>query len=90
MDVFVPNIFSPNGDGYNDLLEIQGPRLFNYTIEIYDRWGKKVFQSTEQKEYWDGTIKGKPLAPQTFVYMLTGETVLGERVSQQGNVSIIK
>lgn len=90
MDVFVPNIFSPNGDGYNDLLEIKGPRLFNYSIEIYDRWGKRVFTSDEMKDFWDGTINGTELAPQTFVYMLSGETVLGERVVKEGNVSIIK
>ncbi|MEX1001550.1 MAG: gliding motility-associated C-terminal domain-containing protein [Crocinitomicaceae bacterium] len=90
MDVFVPNIFSPNGDGHNDFLEVKGPRLFNYSIEVYDRWGKKVFVSTEQKEYWDGTLNGKELTPQTFVYVIKGETVLGERIALQGNVSIIK
>ncbi|MFT4600702.1 MAG: gliding motility-associated-like protein [Arenicella sp.] len=90
MDVFVPNIFSPNGDGFNDNLQVYGPRLFNYQIEIYDRWGKRVFRSDEQKDYWDGTINGSNLSPQTFVYMLSGETVLGERIVQEGNVSIIK
>ena len=90
MDVFVPNIFSPNGDGHNDFLEVKGPRLFNYTIEVYDRWGKKIFVSNEQKDYWDGTLNGKELPPQTFVYMIKGETVLGERVVKEGNVSIIK
>jgi len=90
MDVFVPNIFSPNGDGYNDNLQVYGPRLFNYQIEIYDRWGKRVFRSNEQKDYWDGTINGSYLSPQTFVYMLSGETVLGERIVQEGNVSIIE
>ena len=90
MDVFVPNIFSPNGDGWNDVLEVKGPRLFNYTIEIYDRWGKRVFISDEQKDFWDGTLNGSLLAPQTFVYMISGETVLGERIIKEGNVSIIK
>lgn len=90
MDVFIPNIFSPNGDGYNDFLEVLGPRLFNYKIEIFDRWGKRVFVSDEQKNYWDGTLNGSTLEPQTFVYMLSGETVLGERIVREGNVSIIK
>jgi gliding motility-associated-like protein len=90
MDVFVPNIFSPNGDGFNDYLEVFGPRLFNYQIEIYDRWGKRVFRSDEQKDFWDGTLNGSSLSPQTFVYMLSGETVLGERIVQEGNISIIK
>ncbi|UKN03529.1 gliding motility-associated C-terminal domain-containing protein [Paracrocinitomix mangrovi] len=90
MDVFVPNIFSPNGDGWNDVLEIKGPRLFNFTIEIYDRWGKRVYYADEQKDFWDGTMNGKPLEPQTFVYMLKGETVLGDKIVIEGNVSIIK
>jgi len=90
MEVFVPNIFSPNGDGWNDLLEIKGPRLFNYYIQIYDRWGKVVYESTEQKEYWDGKLNGSELAPQTFVYMLSGESVLGDKISKEGNVTIIK
>lgn len=90
MEVFVPNIFSPNGDGHNDYLVINGPRLFNYYIQIYDRWGKLVFESTEQKEYWDGKLNGNDLAPQTFVYMLSGETVSGDRISVEGNVTTIK
>lgn len=90
MEVYVPNIFSPNDDGFNDVLVVKGPRLFNYYIEIYDRWGKKVFVSTEQKDYWDGKFEGQTLAPQTFVYVLSGETVLGEKISKQGNVTIIK
>ena len=90
MEVFVPNIFSPNGDGSNDLLEIKGPRLFNYYIQIYDRWGKVVFESTEQKEYWDGKLNGAELAPQTFVYVLSGESVLGDKITKEGNVTIIK
>jgi len=90
MEVFVPNIFSPNGDGWNDLLEVKGPRLFNYYIQIYDRWGKVVFESTEQKEYWDGKLNGSELAPQTFVYLLSGESVLGDKISKEGNVTIIK
>jgi gliding motility-associated-like protein len=90
MDVFVPNIFSPNGDGFNDYLVVYGPRLFNYQIEIYDRWGKKIFISDEQKDYWDGKLNGSELSPQTFVYMLSGETVLGQRIVMEGNVSIIK
>ena len=90
MDVFVPNIFSPNGDGYNDYLVVDGPRLFNYKIEIFDRWGKLVFTSVEQKNTWDGKLDGNELSPQTFVYIIRGETVLGEKINQTGNVSIIK
>lgn len=90
MEVFVPNVFSPNGDGSNDYLVVHGPRLFEFKIEIYDRWGKKIYQTEEQKEYWDGTFNDKILPPQTFVYIITGITVLGEEVRKEGNTTIIK
>jgi len=90
MEVFIPNVFSPNDDGSNDYLVVDGPRLFNYKIEIYDRWGKRVFISTEQKDSWDGKFNGNPLAPQTFVYMVKGETVLGEEIQLSGNITIVK
>jgi gliding motility-associated-like protein len=90
MEVFIPNVFSPNGDGIHDVFEIKGPRLFNFTLLIYDRWGKLVYETNDQKDYWDGTFKGKFLAEQTFVYVLKGETVLGEIIDLSGNVTIIK
>jgi len=90
MEVFVPNIFSPNGDGINDFLVIDGPRLFDFKIEIYDRWGKLVFTSQEQKDSWDGKFNGAELATQTFVYSIVGETVLGQKINRSGNVTIIK
>lgn len=90
MEVFVPNIFSPNGDGFNDFLEIKGPRLFNFNIEIYDRWGKRVFKTDDPHEEWDGRLNDQELAPQTFVYKLSGETILGEVIVQEGNITIIK
>jgi gliding motility-associated-like protein len=90
MEVFVPNIFSPNGDGINDYLVINGPRLFDFNIEIFDRWGKLIYVTQDQKEYWDGKFNGAELATQTFVYTIKGETVLGEKIVRSGNVTIIK
>jgi len=90
MEVFIPNIFSPNGDGFNDYLVIHGPRLFNFSIEIFDRWGKLIYTAQDQKDYWDGTYEGTELASQTFVYTILGETVLGEKIVRSGNVTIIK
>jgi gliding motility-associated-like protein len=89
-EIFVPNVFSPNNDGSNDVLEVLGPRLFDFDFRIYDRWGKMVYRSSDQRNGWDGTFKGEPLSAQTFVYVVTGETILGEKIKIEGNVSIIK
>lgn len=69
-ELFVPNIFSPNGDGNNDELCVYGTLCIvkDYLFVIYDRWGEKVFETTDKKACWDGTYKGKQLNNATFVY----------------------
>lgn len=89
MELFVPNVFSPNNDGYNDILFVLGPKLSDFKFEIYDRWGKRVYYSKEQNKGWDGTFNGQLLAPQTFVYRLIGEDVTGKSHQVEGNVTII-
>lgn len=60
LDIFVPNAFTPNGDGLNDSFKtiINGPELDLYEFTILDRFGKEVFYSTNPDEYWDGTTRG--------------------------------
>jgi gliding motility-associated-like protein len=71
-NIFVPNAFSPNNDGANDFFPIYG-NLNNISyleIQLFDRWGEKVFESYNHYFAWDGTFKGKPLAPQVLVWQL--------------------
>ena len=71
-DIFIPNTFTPNGDGNNDFFQIFGnlPALKYLDVEIFDRIGEKVFESNDLRFTWDGTYKGKPLQPAVFVYTL--------------------
>jgi gliding motility-associated-like protein len=71
-DIFIPNSFTPNGDGNNDLFQIFGnlPALKFLAIEIYDRIGEKVFESNDLRFTWDGNYKGRPAQPGVFVYTL--------------------
>jgi gliding motility-associated-like protein len=60
--VFVPNAFTPNGDGTNDSFRVKGLYIRDYHIKIYDRWGTRIFESSSLNDNWDGTYKhGKPL-----------------------------
>jgi PKD repeat protein len=54
--IFVPNIFSPNGDGVNDMLFVRGKGVAELKFFVYDRWGEKVFETTRLDVGWDGTI----------------------------------
>lgn len=92
--VFVPNIFSPNGDLENDVLTVFGENLDDVKIKIYDRWGELLYESTSAEEAvymgWDGTYEGKKLTPQVFVYYLEGNYLDGETFFFQGNITLVK
>ncbi len=70
-NVRIPNAFTPNGDGTNDTFKVvdrEGAEVVG-GIQIYDRWGEKVYESTTQL-YWDGTIDGKPAPNDVYVYII--------------------
>ncbi len=56
--LFVPNVFTPNGDDVNDFLSIYGIGITNFSIQIYDRWGNQVFKTKDINESWDGKFNG--------------------------------
>ncbi len=89
-DLFVPNAFSPNGDGENDLLRVRGNNITDMTLRIYHRWGEKVFESTDQSQGWDGTYKGKECDPAVFVYYLDATCLGGETYQEKGNITLIR
>ncbi len=88
-ELFVPNVFSPNGDGANDFLNVYGNCITAIDFLIFDRWGELVFESTDINQGWDGTYKGQKLDEAVFVYKLTA-TVNGKIVEKKGNVSLVK
>ena len=79
LDVYIPNAFTPNGDGLNDSFRVvvNGPELDLYEFMVLDRNGKEVFYTTNQDENWDGTIKGSSFTsgPSMFIYILKVKSV---------------
>lgn len=91
-EIFVPNIFSPNGDTHNDELQVFGTLCVdNFHWAIYDRWGELVFETQDPATKWDGTYKGKMLDPAVFVYRLSYTLIsTGEAKEAHGNVTLVK
>jgi len=90
-DIYIANIFSPNGDGKNDVLNIEGNAITNIYWAIYDRWGNLLFETTDQAQGWDGTKNGSPMESATYVYYLKAIcTKTNTEVKLKGNVSIVK
>ncbi len=87
--VFLPNAFSPNGDGVNDILFVRSAVIQEMDLVIYNRWGEKVFHTTNQGDGWDGTYKGTVLPPDVYNYLLKYTCINGEDYQRIGNISII-
>ena len=84
--IFVPNVFSPDGDNTNDTFQVMGRGLDHISIEIYNRWGQMVFEAPNLNESWDGTYRGKPCPIGTYVYQLKVDKL----VSKAGTVTIVR
>ena len=88
--IFVPNTFTPNGDGLNDILLVRGPFVDELLFIIYDRWGNEVFRSTDRNEGWDGTFQGQALGNDVFGYYLEARCFDGELFNLKGNVTLLR
>jgi gliding motility-associated-like protein len=88
---YVPNAFTPNADGDNDIFRAipVGISLTNY-FNIYNRFGELVFQTNQWLKGWDGTIKGKKAAAGTYVWIIKGMDRYGQIVEMKGAVVLIR
>ena len=89
-EMFVPNAFSPDNNGENDIEYVYGKCIQKIYFAIYDRWGQKVFETTDMKQGWDGSFKGKEMNTGVFVYYLTATLTTGETVTKKGNISLFR
>lgn len=87
--LFIPSAFSPNDDGQNDVLYVMGDCITNLQFAIFDRWGEKVFETTDPMLGWDGRFNGKKMNPATFAYYLSA-TVNGQELKQHGNITLVR
>ena len=87
---FIPNAFTPDNNGTNDVFYVYGPSLKTVHLRVFDRWGEMVFESTEQHDGWDGTYHGKPLNTGVFMYIAEMETLTGKQLFAKGDVTLIR
>lgn len=88
---FLPSAFTPNGDGTNDLFYISNYYVIDELIsfEIFDRWGAKVFETTDPEGKWDGNFRGQAVNPGVMLYKVV-YVCNGEQKTQVGTVTIIR
>lgn len=86
--IYVPNAFTPNGDGINDEFLAFGYNITDFTMEIFDRWGEKLFSSGELTKGWDGTFKGQLSEFAVYIYKITYKGLDGKKVNKTGHVTL--
>ncbi len=86
----LPNAFSPNGDGKNDVLYVRGNNISEVDLRIYNRLGNLVFHGATPQEGWDGKILGKLQESDVYVYILRAKMSDGTVYEKSGNVMLVK
>ncbi len=89
--VYVPNAFTPNNDGLNDVLKpyFIGIKSLSF-FTVYDRWGRKLFSTNNLTAGWDGSSGGKVLESGTYAWVLKAEDLIGKKYNLKGIVTILK
>ncbi|MFM7730267.1 MAG: gliding motility-associated C-terminal domain-containing protein, partial [Flavobacteriales bacterium] len=88
--VFIPDIFSPNGDGKNDTLYVRGFYITKVDFHLYNRWGEEVFQTQSLSRGWDGNLRGQPAPSGSYFYTFSGVRGNKEKDERSGEIILIR
>ncbi len=89
-ELFVPNAFSPNEDGANEILYARSNCIKYMRFEIFNRWGEKVFETTDINVGWNGIYNGERLDAAVFSYVLKASMLDNTEVTKHGNITLVR
>ncbi|QJB41153.1 gliding motility-associated C-terminal domain-containing protein [Chitinophaga oryzae] len=89
-NIYIPNLFSPNGDGANDVLYVYGTAIAQLEFRVYNHWGQLVFTSKDQRQGWDGTMSGQKQPVGVYVYIVRATMQDGQIITKKGNVTLMR
>jgi gliding motility-associated-like protein len=89
-DLGLPNAFSPNGDGINDVFAVLFTTFESFELSIYNRWGEQVFFTQDAAQGWDGTWRGKLQQVGVYLYTVRGLDGDGRAYSKQGSLTLVR
>lgn len=87
-ELYIPNSFTPNGDGLNEYFKIYGTGVEEYDIMIFNRWGAKVFHSQDLEEPWDANFNGQKVHQGSYAYTIKIKTTFGGHRVRKGVVNV--
>ena len=90
LSFYVPNAFTPNGDGLNDTFGAIGQGISEYRMMIFNRWGNMIFESDDVQKQWDGTHNGEKAELGVYVYKITAKGPKSYLVKKEGSVTLVQ
>jgi gliding motility-associated-like protein len=85
----IPNVFTPNGDGINDVFAFKNHEGWELETCIHNRWGMVVFEG-KNDHWWDGTIHGQPATEGVYFYTITARNHFGQHETLHGVVTVMR
>jgi gliding motility-associated-like protein len=88
--IYIPNSFSPNGDGLNDRLMVYGYVIRDMQFTMFNQWGEKIFESRNQNSGWDGIYKGKAQPSGVYIYIAKFVLRDGSTIERKGTINLVR
>jgi gliding motility-associated-like protein len=89
--IYVPNAFTPDGDGLNDTWGAVGQGFSEFKMQVFNRWGELIFESANINEFWDGTHNNEKAQDGVYVYKISGKAAdMQTYYSKTGSVTLIR
>ena len=88
--LYVPNTFTPNGDGVNDVFRAWGKEIKTYKLYVFNRWGEQIFSTESLSGFWDGTYKGVDSPIDTYVWKIHVSEITGNPRILYGHVNLVR
>ena len=88
--LIIPNVFTPNNDSVNDVFRIYGKNILDFSCDIFDRWGLRMFSWDNIKVGWDGTTNGREVPAGTYFYIINAKDIDKKEIKKQGYFQLFK
>jgi gliding motility-associated-like protein len=90
LELVIPNAFTPNGDGENDVFGINNTYINSMEMTVFNRWGEKLYFSADLNKGWDGSFKGREQELGTYLYHIVAQTFDGKEIIRSGTVTLLR
>ena len=87
--LIIPNAFTPNGDGINDIYFVENKNFKEFEFSIFDRLGNQIYHTSDARFRWDGNINSRVIPADIYVFVFNGITNQGMKIRKSGTISVI-